>query len=93
MRTGPILAFIAIFGSAMPTNAEDYYQLPGIERIEKDLYRSAKVIIKTRACVHWPVDSEDALLNYQGPGNYQIVWEDRSTCEVQNVALTETVPI
>jgi hypothetical protein len=93
MRTGPILALIAIFGSAASTNAGDYYQLPGIERIERDLYRSAKVIIKTRACGHWPVDAEDALLDYEGPGKYQILWEDRSTCEVQNVALTEMVPI
>src|SRR5258708_18559603 len=33
-----------------------------------------------RACHHLPVDDEDALLKYLGPQEYEIVWEDLSTC-------------
>jgi hypothetical protein len=91
MRMVSILALSALFAGA--TNAEDYYKLPGIEWIGKNLYRSTKVIIETRACLHLPLDDEDALLKYLGPGQYEIVWEDRSICEVQRVTLGETLPI
>jgi len=86
-----ILALSALLAGA--TKAEDYYKLPGIEWIGKNLYQSTKVIIETRACLHLPVDDEDALLKYLGPGQYEIVWEDRSICEVQRVTLGETLPI
>ena len=88
-----ILALSAVFAGALPTKTEDYYKLPSIERIGRNLYRSTKAIIETRACAHQPVDDEDALLKYMGPGEYEIVWEDRSTCEVERVTLGETLPI
>ena len=93
MRIVSILALGALFAGAAPTKTGDYYKLPGIERIGTNLYQSSKAIIETRACVHLPVDDEDALLKYLGPQEYEIVWEDRSTCEVQRVTLGETLPI
>ena len=93
MRLLSILAFSALFAGGAPTKASDYYKLPSIERIGKNLYQSATAIIETRACLHQPVDDEDALLKYMGPGEYEIVWEDRSTCEVQRVTLGDTLPI
>ena len=93
MRIVSILALSALFAGAVPTKTGDYYKLPGIERIGKNLYQSAKAIIETRACRHLPVDDEDALLKYLGPEEYEIVWEDRSTCEVQRVALGDKLPI
>jgi hypothetical protein len=93
MRIVSTLALSALFAGGVPTKTTDYYTLPSIERIGKNLYKSTKVIIETRACVHVPVDDEDALLKYQGPGEYEIVWEDRSTCEVERVTLGETLPI
>ena len=93
MRIVSILALSALFAGAAPTKTGDYYKLPGIERIGKNLYQSEKAIIETHACRHLPVDDEDALLKYLGPEQYEIVWEDHSTCEVQRVALGETLPI
>ena len=92
MRIVSILALSALFAGALPTKTGDY-KLPGIERIGKNLYQSSKAIIETHACLHLPVDDEDALLKYLGPEEYEIVWEDRSTCEVQRVTLGETLPI
>src|SRR5712691_9318571 len=83
MRIVSILALSALFAGAAPPKTADYYKLPSIERIGTNLYQSAKTIIETRACHHLPVDDEDALLKYLGPQEYEIVWEDRSTCEVQ----------
>ena len=88
-----ILALSALFAGAVPTKTGDYYKLPGIERIGKNLYQSAKAIIQTHACLHQPVDDEDALLKYLGPEKYEIVWEDHSTCEVERVALSDKLPI
>ena len=93
MRIVSILALTALFASAVPTKPGDYYKLPSIERIGKNLYQSTKVIVETRSCLHQPVDDEDALLKYLGPEEYEIVWEDRSTCAVQRVTLGETLPI
>src|SRR5260370_37218892 len=93
MRNVSILALSALFAGAVPTKTGDYYKLPSIERIGKNLYQSEKTIIETRACLHLPVDDEDALLKYLGPEEYEIVWEDRSTCEVQRVGLGEMLPI
>jgi len=93
MRIVSILALSALFAGAVPTKTGDYYKLPSIERIGKNLYQSEKTIIETRACLHLPVDDEDALLKYLGPEEYEIVWEDRSTCEVQRVGLGEMLPI
>ena len=92
MRIVSILALGALLAGAAP-KTEDYYKLPSIERIGNNLYQSTNVIIETRACLHLPVDDEDALLKYLGPEEYKIVWEDRSTCEVQRVTLGETLPI
>jgi hypothetical protein len=39
------------------------------------------------------VDDEDALLKFLGSAEYEIVWEDLSTCQVQRVAFGETLPI
>jgi hypothetical protein len=93
MRLWPVLALTAIFAGATPMETSDYYRLPSIERIGKNLYQSAAAIIETRACLHQPIDDEDALLKYLGPKKYEIVWEDRSTCEVERVALGDTFPI
>ena len=93
MRIVTVLVLSAIFAGATPSKTSDYYKLPSIERIGKNLYQSATAIVETRGCLHQPVDDEDALLKYLGPANYEIVWEDRSTCEVQRVTLGETLPI
>ncbi len=93
MRLMSILALSAFFAGAAPTKTSDYYKLPSIERIGTNLYQSARAIVETRACLHQPVDDEDALLKYLGPERYEIVWEDRSTCEVHRVALGDKLPI
>lgn len=93
MRLVSLLALSALLAGAASTKPSDYYKLPGIERIGKNLYQSATTIVETRACLHQPVDDEDALLKYLGPQKYEIVWEDRSTCEVQRVALGDRLPI
>ena len=93
MRIVSILALSALFAGAAPPKTADYYKLPSIERIGTNLYQSAKTIIETRACHHLPVDDEDALLKYLGPQEYEIVWEDLSTCEVQRVGFGEELPI
>jgi hypothetical protein len=93
LRLVSILAFSTLFAGATPTKTSDYYKLPSIERIGTNLYRSATVIVETRACLHQPVDDEDALLKYLGPQKYELLWEDRSTCEVQRVALVDKLPI
>ncbi len=93
IRIVSILALSALFAGAVPAKTENYYKLPSIERIGKNLYQSTKVVIETRACHHLPVDDEDALLKYLGPQEYEVIWEDHSTCEVQRVTLGETLPI
>ena len=80
LRIGLIAALPALLG------ATDYYQLPNIKRVDLDLYRTAEVAIVTRACVHQPT-GEKAILKYDGPGDYSIIWEDSSTCEVLRVLL------
>jgi hypothetical protein len=80
LRIGLIAALPALLG------AVDYYQLPNIKRVDLDLYRTAEVAIVTRDCAHQPT-GEKALLKYEGPGEYSIIWEDRSTCEVVRVLL------
>ena len=93
MRLMSVLALSALFAGAAPTKSSDYYKLPSIERIGTNLYQSATAIVETRACLHLPVDDEDALLKYLGSQGYEIVWEDLSTCEVQRVGLGEALPI
>jgi hypothetical protein len=79
------MRILLIFGLlAVSSGASDYYRLPGIKRIYKDLYRSAKVVIETRSCLHLPL-AEEALLKYEAPGEYEIIWEDQSVCDVQKV--------
>jgi hypothetical protein len=84
MRTLPILVLFVLLHGARPAAAEDYYQLPDIKRIDPDLYRAGKVVIVTTSCGHLAA-GEKALLKYEGPGEYEIIWDDRSTCEVQRV--------
>jgi hypothetical protein len=83
MRTLPILVLFVLL-CAEATTAADYYQLPNIKRIDPDLYRAGKVVIVTTSCLHL-TSGEEALLKYEGPGEYEIIWGDRSTCEVQRV--------
>lgn len=82
------LRVVFVVGTAVITGAADYYRLPDIQRIGRDLYRSAEVVIETRSCLHRPA-GEEALLKYAGPGDYEIVWKDNSTCQVQRVAVLE----
>jgi hypothetical protein len=84
MRTLPILVLFVLLRGAVATLAADYYQLPNIKRIDQDLYRAGKVVIVTTSCLH-PTTGEEALLKYDGPGEYEIIWGDHSTCEVQRV--------
>jgi hypothetical protein len=67
--------------------AADYYKLPSVKRLDKDLYRSGNLLIETRFCFHLTF-GEDAILKYEGPGEYSgttIIWEDNSSCEVSKV--------
>ena len=75
--------FVLACGTASSI-AADYYQIPNIKRIDSDLYQSAKVVIATSSCLHMTV-GEEALLKYEGPGEYENLWSDRSTCEVKRV--------
>ena len=84
MRTVLILVLFVLLCGAVTTTAADYYQLPNIKRIELDLYRAGKVVIVTSSCLHL-TSGEEALLKYGGPGEYEIIWDDHSTCEVQRV--------
>jgi hypothetical protein len=84
MRTLPILVLFVLVCGAVTITAADYYQLPNIKRIDPDLYRAGKVVIVTSSCRHL-TGGEEALLKYEGPGEYEIIWGDRSTCEVQRV--------
>ena len=84
MRTLPILVLFVLLGSVVASSAADYYQLPNIKRIDPDLYRAGKVVIVTSSCFHQTA-GEEALLKYEGPGEYEIIWGDHSTCEVQRV--------
>jgi len=83
-----LLALFVLLCSAASSPAADYYQLPNIRRIDPDLYRSGKVVIVTNSCLHITV-GEEALLKYQGPGEYEIIWGDHTTCEVQRVLTLE----
>lgn len=93
MKSVSILLLSAVFAGAVPTKIGDYDSLPDIQRIKTDWYESAQMIVETRACRHIPVDEEDALLKYLGAGGYQIIWEDRSSCEVWRVTSKELRPI
>jgi hypothetical protein len=84
MRTFSIAVVFVLACGTASSIAADYYQLPNIKRIDSDLYRSGKVVIATSSCLHMTV-GEEALLKYEGPGEYEIIWSDRSTCEVQRV--------
>ena len=84
MQTLPIRLLFVLLSGAVATTAADYYQLPNIKRIDPDLYRAGKVVIVTSACFH-QTGGEEALLKYEGPGEYEIIWGDHSTCEVQRV--------
>jgi hypothetical protein len=84
MRTLPILVLFVLLCCAVTTSAADYYQLPNIKRIEPDLYRAGKVVIVTSSCLY-STAGEEALLRFDGPGEYEIIWGDHSTCDVLRV--------
>jgi hypothetical protein len=84
MRTLPILVLFVLLCGAVATTAADYYQLPNVKRIDPDLYRAGKVVIVTSSCLHLTA-GEEALLKYDGPGEYEIIWGDHSTCKMQRV--------
>jgi hypothetical protein len=84
MRTLPVLVLFVLLSGAVPIAAADYYELPNIKRIDPDLYRAGKVVIVTSSCFHQAA-GEEALLKYEGPGEYEIIWGDHSTCDVQRV--------
>jgi hypothetical protein len=88
MRKIPILVLISLLGEVLPAMAADYYKLPDIKLLHKDLYQAAEVIIETRSCLHH-ASGEQALLKYDGPGRYQIIWEDHSTCDVEKVVASD----
>ncbi len=67
LSLGIRVMFVA--GTAAVSGAADYYKLPHIRRIERDLYRSADVLIETHSCLHLAA-GEGALLKYKGPGDY-----------------------
>ena len=83
-----MLVLISLVGVAAPAQAADYYNLPDIKLLERDLYQSSTVIIETRSCRH-RASGEQALLKYEGPGKYQIIWEDHSICDVEKVVALE----
>ena len=67
--------------------ATEYYKLPSTKRIDQDLYRAGKTLIETRYCYHYTY-GEDAILKYEGPGDFsgsKIVWKDDSVCGVKMV--------
>jgi hypothetical protein len=83
------LAFgIALLAGPSALAAPDYYQLPNIKQVDHDLYRTVGLAIVTVSCLHVPT-SEEALLKYEGPGEYTIIWQDKSTCEVLRVLLLD----
>ena len=84
MKALPILVLLVLLFGAMATTAAEYYQLPNIKRIDPDLYRAGKVVIVTSSCLHM-TGGEEALLKYDGPGEYEIIWGDHSKCDVQRV--------
>ncbi len=84
MKTLLVLVLTGLAGPAPSAIAVDYYKLPDIKRLDKDVYRSAGVIIETRFC-HHTTTGEQALLKYEGPGEYQVIWADHSTCDVKKV--------
>jgi hypothetical protein len=88
MKTVLVLVLTGLAGAIHPMNAVDYYKLPDIKRLDKDVYRSASVIIETRFC-HHATTGEQALLKYEGPGEYQVIWADHSTCDVEKVVELE----
>ncbi len=83
-----VLRIGILAGSSALLGAGDYYQLPNIKWVDHDLYRTAGVAIVTVSCLHVPT-GEEALLRYEGPGEYTIVWQDKSTCEVLRVLLLD----
>jgi hypothetical protein len=83
-----VLRLGLVAGPSALLGAGEYYQLPNIKWVDHDLYRTTGVAIVTVSCLHVPT-GEEALLRYEGPGEYTIVWQDRSTCEVLRVLLLD----
>lgn len=82
-----LLVLVALERLAPRLPATEYYKLENIKRIDKDLYRSGKILVVTRFCFYLAL-SETALLRYEGQGEYsgsKIIWEDDSSCDVSKV--------
>ena len=89
MRTIPILVLISLAGEAGPAKAADYWTTsPTSSSRERICTRLRKLSLK-RDSVFTGALGEQALLKYEGPGKYQIIWEDHSTCEVEKVVALE----
>ena len=83
-----VLRIALVAGPSTRLGAVDYYQLPKIKQVDYDLYRTPEVAIVTVSCHHQSA-GEGALLKYEGPGEYTIIWQDKSTCEVLRVLLLD----
>ena len=81
---------VLMAGTSALLGAADYYKLSNTKRLDQDLYRSGEFIVETRNCDHLAI-GEEALLKYEGPGEYAVLWEDNSTCEVRRVVVAERV--
>ena len=82
-----LLALVVLVASLTPLLATEFYKLDNVKRLEKDLYRSGKLLIMTRFCFHFTF-GETAILKYEGSGEYsgsKIIWDDDSTCDVRKV--------
>ena len=83
-----VVRITLVAGPSTLLGAADYYRLPNIKQVDHDLYRTAEVAIVTVSCHHQSA-GEGALLKYEGPGEYTIIWQDKSTCEVLRVLLLD----
>ena len=64
-----LVVFLA--GTSALLGAADYYKLSNTKRLDQDMYRSGEFIVETRNCDHLTI-GEEALLKYEGPGEYAI---------------------
>jgi len=78
MRTLITLALLAL-----TVTAAEVYKLPGVKRVEKDLYRSGDFYIQTRYCYYYTY-GEDAILKWDGFSG-TVIWDDDSTCDVKKI--------
>jgi hypothetical protein len=83
------IVLIALLMSATSLIASDYYKLQQVKRIDQNLYSAvsgtAKVLIETRYCYEYAVNS-GAVLKYE-PYSYdnKIIFDDDTSCDVAKV--------